>query len=290
MTQHGMHDPHRQPHWGAGAQSSQPQYTGQPPTSQPQYMSQPPPWQGQSAPVSGQPGGYPVTGPPVSGYPVGGYPTAPPPQPRRSRKLLWTMMTVCVVLAVVFAGSAYYLFFSGAEPEDVVTDYVESVLAGDLAGAREFACADATDGVRFNMPAEGIETVRRWFDDKAMTWSIRESRTSGSKSTVIGDVRLMLPQYDGPVDMRWDFGLTRESGTWMLCTIDMMSIVDANVVRPETCVRFEGFDPVPIECYESDALMVTLEVANRSDCPDSTSDWLESTTGRILCLDESPQT
>ncbi|ADD40414.1 hypothetical protein [Stackebrandtia nassauensis] len=267
MSQHG-------PHGGYPDQgpSGYPQYS-------PSYYSQP---------VTGA---QPVTGMPM----MGAAPQQPQPDPR-PRGPLKFLVPLCVVLALAFGGSAYFFFISGDAPSEVVGQYITHAQDEDFAGAREFTSDSATKATKFQGNSEGMETMRRWFGEDTMRWEVRGDSTSGSKSTVTVDKTLVLPNYDEPVEMRWDYRLERESGNWKIDRVKIMSIVDDGIAGPGDCMLATGFAYEAADCSDgpNSEASVLVEVTDAvdvpDDCPNPTGPAVETTKKRILCIEEqSPE-
>jgi hypothetical protein len=198
---------------------------------------------------------------------------------------------MCVVLALVFAGSAYFLFFSGGSPSDVVTEFVSDAQKGDFAAARKLVTSDAPDALKFRDNAEGMETMRRWFTKSHMGFHIRNESTKGTRSTVVVDKTLDLPNYEDIVRMRWDYKLHRDSGTWRISGAKLMTVVDMKTAEPGGCLHNEGFSYKPADCADlpentaESILSITDKVKQPSDCPDPKGEMVETTDHAILCLD-----
>lgn len=276
------------------------------------FPPQQPPGFGQSAA-----GGYPPAQPgpyqqPVSGgYPqyqanpgTGQFGAAPPVNPStgrlspappaKSRKTLYLMISVCVVLAVAFGSTAYFIFFSGDSTQDVVADYIGYAQDGDFDKARELACKGAADGITFRLEAEAMDAMRRWFNREDMTWKVREELASGKKSTLILDKTLNLPNYDAPIDQRWDYRLKRQSASWCIDSAKIMTIVDSNIGGPGDCVEANGFQYESADCGEASSdekvlFVVADSVEKPENCPDPKGLAAETTDHQVLCLEEDYQ-
>lgn len=235
---------------------------------------------GYAGPVTAVPAGQPVTGMPAPSFPA-----AEPP--RKSRKVLYTMISVCTVLALAFGTTAYFMFFSGDAPAEVVSEFVTHAVDGDYDQSRALACADATEGVRFQGDAEAMDTMRRWFED--MEWQIRTDRTSGTTATVVVDKTLHSWVYEKPVPMRWDYKLERESGGWCIMSATIMSVVPTEIGAAGDCVEAQGFLYLSVDCGSSgdEVYKISDIVPNTTDCPNAKGPFIENEDRKILCLDEN---
>lgn len=260
-------------------------------TQQPERFSYPddPAPQPQYGDYPIQPGQYPQE----FAYPVAAavpYPVAA--EKPKSRRPLAVMLAICVVLALAFGGTAYYFFFAGASATETVELYIQRAQAEDFAGARDLTSPAATQGVRLQGNSEGMETMRRWFGEDSMEWKVRREDTSGSKSTVTVDKALTLPNYDETVDMRWDYRLERQSGSWMITSAKIMTIVGQGLAEPGQCLRSDGFQYSSADCAATaDGTTIIYEVIDSVDapfdCPDPRSPMVETTGREILCLEET---
>lgn len=269
------------------------QFQGYPdagPPGHPQQYSQPPTAPPTAPPQTPYlaPGQYPVHG----YYPQQQHHQQPvAPEPARPRRALKILIPLCVVLALAFGGSAYFFFFSGDAPSEVVGEYITRAQDEDFAGARDLTASTASKGSRFEGNKEDMETSRRWFGKDSMSWQVREESTSGSESIVTVDKTFTLPNYDDPLDMRWDYRLKRESGAWKIEGIKLMSIVEDGMAAPGDCLLASGLAYSPTECAPATGsgtivFTVTDAVDDPKDCPNPKGPAAETTKHEILCLEE----
>lgn len=222
------------------------------------------------------------------GYPV--YPQQPQPQPvpaaAPNRRLKTILIAGCVVLALLFAGTAYVLFFSGAPPKDVVREYVTAAQAQDFAAARDLTCDDSGEDVRLDGNAlTGAELL---YHPEAMTWKQRDADTSGSTATVTIDNRYEgMVNADEPFSVRLDFELRRVFGSWSICEVTQYWVDEWDSFTVGDCVSQLDLQYFVSACSNRDVYEVVDEVDKAKDCPSSVKGLVETKDRRIQCLDRS---
>lgn len=231
---------------------------------------------------------HPASGMPVHSQPVTGPPHAhgAPPPPRKSRKLLYSLLSMCVILALGFVGSAYYFFLSRDSPEEVVDEYLTAASTQDFAEARTYVCDDASQFLTF-ASADSLEADSNRRLTEGMTWVVRGAEVDGNEATVTVE-RHIDPAYLADPSLehnRVEYTLERHSRDWLLCKMQIGAILENGQISVSECADLDAWPVEPVDCTQEGLIYeVVDDVESRSDCPGDKEPFFETEDRRVLCL------